>query len=283
MTASRLVPSATLCSVRAATLDVWYTLIYLSPTERRVLERRRWRTWTAPLLRAGLSRAEAGRAVSSLYRWAGAQERRGRTPPIPVQARELSRRAGREVPPEEISAELDRAARHARVRLADGVRPVLDRLADGGMHLGVVSNVRHESGSAARSILASVGLLDRMEATVLSCEHPWSKPRPEPFRLCLREMGLSAHTSAIHIGDLPFDLVGARRAGLAPVLFTGLHRWEAKRPTFRGVPRPLFRFARWSRLPSLLRHARPLPPGRRRNVGARHRTARPRAGGRGAR
>lgn len=247
-------PSDRPADLRAVTLDVWYTLVYLRTPSRLVLERERRRAWTDPLVRAGLSRAEARRCVQELTAWQDREEARGRTPPIDDQARWLVRRAGRRVRLQGVAAELDGALRRAPVQVAEGVRPVLRALSEAGVRLGIVSNVRFETGEGARAMLSSAGLLGQVDSVVLSCEQPWSKPRAEPFRLCLRQLEAPA-SAAAHVGDLAYDMRGARSAGMEPMLFTGLHRWESPRPRLAPVDRPTVAFSRWSAPPSRLRRA----------------------------
>ncbi len=51
------------------------------------------------------------------------------------------------------------------------------------------------------------------------------KPDPAIFRIALERAGVSA-AEAMHVGDLfPVDVVGARRAGLEPVLLDPLGRY----------------------------------------------------------
>lgn len=248
--------------LRAVTLDVWYTLVYLRTPARLDLERRRWRTWTDPLVRAGLSRADARQCVGDLMAWQDREESLGRTPPIEEQANWLVRRVGRTVPLDGVPGELDRALLGAPVQVAEDAVPVLERLAGTGVRLGIVSNVRFETGAGARTMLDSVGLLGRVDSVVLSCEQPWSKPSPEPFRWCLGQLG-APPAAAVHIGDLAYDVRGARTAGIEPILFTGLHRWESPRPRLAPVDRPRVSFARWSSPPARIREAiarAPVPP-----------------------
>lgn len=243
----------------ALTIDVWYTLLYLPTAERLRLERSRARAWCDPLVVAGVPRSRAEREFRALVDWDRTQEAMGHTPSLPAQTAWMVRRTGVSLSREVIQDRLDRALRSSAVRVAPGAHEVLGRLADEGIGLGVVSNVLFESGEAARGVLASTGLLPRMQAVVLSCELPWAKPRPEPFRRCLRTLKV-APAAAGHVGDLRVDVDGARRAGLAPILYTGLHRWETPRPRFAPEESGFVRIARWSELltyPALRRDREP--------------------------
>jgi HAD superfamily hydrolase (TIGR01509 family) len=121
--------------------------------------------------------------------------------------------------------QLDRILLRAPVRAAPGVRAALRRLADHGIRLGLVSTLVHETSAGAQRALARLDLDRWFSSRVFSCDHPWSKPRPEPFRHCLRELGVRP-SAAVHVGDRTVDVRGARAAGLAPILYTGLHRIE---------------------------------------------------------
>ena len=236
---------------KAVTLDVWYTLLYLSPKDRTALERRRWRAWADPMVAAGFSRSSADRAVQRMFAWGDRSEARGHTPPVWQQAQWLRNRLHRRVLFDGLPSRLDAALAQAPVRLAVGAITALRSLSRAGVRLGVVSNVRFESGAAARAVLESTGIRGNVDAIELSCDGPWSKPRPEPFRRCLRALHVSP-SAAVHIGDLAYDVRGARGAGLEPVLYTGLHRWESPRPAFRPGERPVRSFSRWIDAPALL-------------------------------
>lgn len=258
----------------ALTTDVWYTLFYLLPRDQRALEARRTQTWSRPLTDGGLPPRRARACVARMQRWAASGEDAGHTPTIAQQARHLARSTGVPVDPEEVGPRLDAVTLSARVRVARGATAALERLRQRGVRLGIVSNVLHETGHGARSLLEKLGVAGYFDAVVLSAEHPWSKPRPEPFRLALRTLGVRA-SEAAHVGDLTYDIVGARRAGLAPILYTGLHRYEPARlgALWKRIDPHVVRVARWSELPEAVagpprakrggRAARPFPPRRR--------------------
>ncbi len=226
--------------IRAVTTDVWYTLLYLRPRDQRALEAGRTSAWADPLRAAGVPARRSRSAALELGRWAARQEAKGRTPTIAEQAAWLGARTGVAVPPAPVETALDALARRAPVRVAPGAKRSLRRLKDRGVRLGIVSNVLHETGAGLRQLLDRAGLLSPFSSVVLSCEHPWSKPRPEPFRLAVRQLGVRPREAA-HVGDLRYDVDGARLAGMRPVLFTGLHPFEPSRlnsllrPRARGL------------------------------------------------
>lgn len=207
----------------ALTSDAWYTLFYVSPSERQALAERRRRIWSEPLLAVGLGRREALALLDRRDRWAREEEVGGRTPTVPEQLHRLESWVGRALPADGLPARLDRALLRAKVRLADGALDAVRSLSDAGVPMAIVSNVLNESGAAARQILDRLGLLTLFRAVVLSCEHPWAKPAPEPFALACRFLGV-APDRAVHIGDLDYDLRGATAAGMQAWWYVGLRR-----------------------------------------------------------
>lgn len=213
----------------ALTSDAWYTLLYLSPAERRELAVRRRRIWSAPLVRAGTSRSMALELLARRDRWARREEARGRTPPVLEQLERLAAWARTRLEPDAVARQLDDTLLRARVRLADGALDAVRSLDRAGVPLGIVSNVLNESGSAARTMLERLGLLPSFRVVVLSCEHPWAKPAPGPFRLACRFLGV-APSSSVHVGDLDYDLRGAREAGMEAWWYVGLRRFNRYLP-----------------------------------------------------
>ena len=239
--------------VRALTSDVWFTLLYLRPPDQRSLEKERLRIWSNPLVRAGASRSRAELAAKRLESWAAKQEATGWTPTLDDQATHLARETGIPVSGSEVGRELDDLINTSPVRVAAGAIDALAKLRNQGMHLGIVSNVLHETSAGLRKLLAEKGLLSLFSSVILSSDFPWSKPRPEPFRRVLRELGTSSRYS-VHVGDLLYDVLGAQRAGVRPLLFTGLHRFEPVRLVRLAVKvdQAVERFDRWKQLPDWL-------------------------------
>lgn len=214
---------------RALTIDAWYTLLYVTTPERVRMDARRRRLWSAPLQEAGLSDPQVRRLLASRQQWLQQQEAGGRTPDLPEQMRWLAERAGLPLRTQGLATKLDRVALGAAVRLAPGAMEALELLEREGVPLGLVSNVLNESGEAARTVLDRLGLLRRFRVAVLSCEHPWAKPAPQLFRLACRFLEVPPRR-AVHIGDLGYDLRGARAAGLGAWWYTGLRRWNRYLP-----------------------------------------------------
>ncbi|MBI5369172.1 MAG: HAD family hydrolase [Planctomycetes bacterium] len=103
----------------------------------------------------------------------------------------------------------------------------LDRLRR-RLRLGVVSN----ANGTVRHKLARLGLAERFEVIVDSHEEGVEKPDPRLFRIALARMGVAAEEAA-YVGDLYcVDVVGARAAGLSPILLDP-RDWYADRPCRR--------------------------------------------------
>jgi putative hydrolase of the HAD superfamily len=91
-----------------------------------------------------------------------------------------------------------------------GATEALDRLADAGLELAVVSNW----DSTLRDTLADLGLADRLAAVVTSAEAGADKPDPAIFETALARLG-ARPGRALHVGDEASDAEGAARAGMA--------------------------------------------------------------------
>jgi HAD superfamily hydrolase (TIGR01549 family) len=93
-------------------------------------------------------------------------------------------------------------------------RTTLERLRGAGLRLGVVSNA---DGRAA-AILHATGLAEWLDVIVDSHLEGVEKPDAEIFRRALERLDVAAG-AALFVGDiLSIDVVGARNAGLRPVL-----------------------------------------------------------------
>jgi putative hydrolase of the HAD superfamily len=103
---------------------------------------------------------------------------------------------------------------------ADAVR-VLDALRERGVKTCIVSNTPWGSPADAwRRELSRHGLLERVDAAVLCVDVGWRKPHPAPFRRALEILNVPAR-DAVFVGDDPrWDVVGAVRAGLRPILLS---------------------------------------------------------------
>jgi putative hydrolase of the HAD superfamily len=99
--------------------------------------------------------------------------------------------------------------------------------------VGCVSNA---DGTVGR-LLAGAGLAGHLEFIVDSGAVGIEKPDPRIFALALERAGVPP-ADALYVGDLyPVDVVGARRAGIEPVLLDPLGRYgERDCRTARDVP-----------------------------------------------
>jgi putative hydrolase of the HAD superfamily len=98
---------------------------------------------------------------------------------------------------------------------SDEVRPALASLRAHGLRLVVVSN----ANGRLHHLFERIGLLDAVDFVFDSHHEGVEKPDPRYFEIALQRSGATAaHT--IHVGDLyHVDVVGARAAGITPVLF----------------------------------------------------------------
>ena len=127
---------------------------------------------------------------------------------------------------------------HMWTRVEDSTVEALDTLRDQGYRLGVVSN----ADGRMPALLAQVGLADRFEFVIDSHVVGVTKPDPRIFTMAVERLGLPA-AACMYVGDLyAVDVVGARRAGLRPVLLD----------PFDDFDLPVSRVARVGALPDWL-------------------------------
>lgn len=96
--------------------------------------------------------------------------------------------------------------------LFPGVPDALARLAASGRPLGLVT-AGHRSVVVPQ--LERFGFADRFAVTVFGDDLPVHKPDPAPLRRALDELGLGGRPEAtVYVGDVPDDMVMARRVGV---------------------------------------------------------------------
>jgi len=96
----------------------------------------------------------------------------------------------------------------------EDTKPTLAALRARGFRLAVLSNA---NGTLHRAF-ARLGLTEAVDAVFDSCDEGIEKPDPRFFQLALDRVGADAATT-VHVGDLfHVDVVGARAAGIEPVL-----------------------------------------------------------------
>ncbi|MFD3004282.1 HAD family hydrolase [Thermus tengchongensis] len=211
---------------RAVLFDVGNTLILASP-----------RYWLFPLLQErGLRPTRDPRAAAlEAFRFYEAHHLEARDLETALGLwREFHRRLlvgmGLEAHAEALSAELIARWRDPRIwPLAPGAEATLRALRERGYPLAVVSNW----DATLPEILEVVGLRPYFQHLSVSALSGVAKPDPRLFQEALSALGV-APEEAVHVGDSEADLLGARGAGVRPLLFDpsgenpeALHRLEA--------------------------------------------------------
>jgi putative hydrolase of the HAD superfamily len=101
-----------------------------------------------------------------------------------------------------------------RWRPYDDVVPAFRRLRAAGVRVGIISNW----DTRLESVLHGIGLGDLIETVVCSAVEGLHKPDPRIFELACARLGVRPDAS-VHVGDHVYaDVVGARAAGMRPVL-----------------------------------------------------------------
>jgi putative hydrolase of the HAD superfamily len=124
------------------------------------------------------------------------------------------------VPEEMLDASVECALRLARREMLwrkaeDAAAEVLDQLKSLGLKLGVVSN----SDGRIKSAFQQAGLASYFDFFIDSFIVGVEKPAAEIFQLAIRRASVAAREAA-YVGDLyAVDVVGARAAGLLPILY----------------------------------------------------------------
>ncbi len=107
------------------------------------------------------------------------------------------------------------------LRVIPGCRDGIRALAGTGVRLGVISNADGLIGERLRSfelVQVGPGIGVEIECVIDSGAVGVMKPDPRIFEMALDAMDLAAD-QAWYVGDMPaIDIVGARRAGMHPVL-----------------------------------------------------------------
>ena len=102
----------------------------------------------------------------------------------------------------------------ANYRVFEDVPPVLERLRDAGMVLGVVSNFEEW----LEQLLEQLGVRQYFSVSVVSGIEGVEKPDPRIFRLAMERARVRPDVS-VYVGDNPeFDVDPALEAGMFPVL-----------------------------------------------------------------
>ena len=106
--------------------------------------------------------------------------------------------------------------------LFDDVLPALGALRERGLRLGIVS----DWGTALVPILHAIGLSAHFGVAVVSAYAGVAKPDRDVFAYALARIGVSAH-EAVYVGDVYLaDVLGARGAGIEPILIDRAGRYD---------------------------------------------------------
>jgi putative hydrolase of the HAD superfamily len=170
-----------------------------------------------PYAEARFKEAEAA-AHASARRWIASHPDSTDAQRLPVYIDEMLRQLGiedrqtREAGARRIAQENSRRSLWSRA--GEGADSTLDSLKQRGYRLGVISN----SNGHVRRLLEQVGLARFLEIIIDSSELGIEKPDPRIFHAATGFLGLDAsHCS--YVGDIyEIDVVGAKAAGLAPIL-----------------------------------------------------------------
>ena len=254
----------------AITFDVWHTLIYLDPEEEDRYLTAQLRALAAVLRGSrrsdrmdGAQVVEPEEAVRQTF--LDASERPGRGRALGDLAREAAQRAGREPAPDLWVGACEGLVARQPFRAVPGAQEQLQRVRTEGYRTAVVSNLLGETGRSMRRVLHRLGLAQYLEVEAFSDELPWAKPSPEIFWAALRPLATDPR-DAIHIGDLPDDVRGARAAGFRlAVRFEGARDYGRLyaglcHPEVPVLPPPDRVLASWRTLPELLTEAFPEGP-----------------------
>lgn len=227
----------------AVTLDLWHTLIQLSPVAED--DYLAWQVETLASLLEDSPRAPApaGGPVSPVEAahaaLDSANRRTGLGAPVRALAEDAAQRAGRRLSPEPWVATVESKVEALPFEPVPGAGDALARLRASGYRTAIVSNLVGETGRSMRRVLARLGLDRGVETCVFSEELPWAKPAPEIFWEALRRLG-TPPSEAAHIGDLAADVLGARAAGFrGALLFVGARRYGPRYAELCGVEAPI--------------------------------------------
>jgi phosphoglycolate phosphatase-like HAD superfamily hydrolase len=96
------------------------------------------------------------------------------------------------------------------LRAFDGSRALVEDLKARGLRLAVASSAEERD---LRPLLEIAGAADLLDARTSGDDAERSKPDPDIVKAALQELGC-ASSEAIMVGDTPYDVEAARRAGL---------------------------------------------------------------------
>jgi putative hydrolase of the HAD superfamily len=98
---------------------------------------------------------------------------------------------------------------------------VLEKLRASGLRTAIVSNTPWGSPSAQwRDELDRLGLLNRVDGVVFCIDVGWRKPAPQPFQRALSVLRVAPERTVFVGDDVRWDVLGARRVGIEPILIS---------------------------------------------------------------
>lgn len=97
------------------------------------------------------------------------------------------------------------------LRPTRGARQLVERLRDAGLTLVVATSA---GGDEVKALLRQAGIADLLPETTTSSDAENSKPDPDILVAALAKGELSPH-DAVMVGDTPYDIEAATRAGVA--------------------------------------------------------------------
>ncbi len=107
-------------------------------------------------------------------------------------------------------------------RTEEGTKDVLIWLKEKGYKLGIISNAEGQ----IKRLISHIGFESMFDAIIDSYEVGFQKPDLRIFNYALKEIGVMA-SEAVHVGDLiESDIVGARAAGITPILVDSDGQYE---------------------------------------------------------
>jgi putative hydrolase of the HAD superfamily len=118
---------------------------------------------------------------------------------------------------EPLTREMAEASLAQEVRMLEGARDTLERLAECGIRRALICDTGFSPGRVVRQLLDRHGLLAWLEVQVFSNEAGVPKPDPAVFRAALSALDVEP-SDAVHVGDLRrTDIAGAQAFGMRAV------------------------------------------------------------------
>lgn len=102
-----------------------------------------------------------------------------------------------------------------QIRPFPGIRPLLERMREAGLHLVIATSSPTEELEPAVDL---AGIRDLLEARTTADDAESSKPDPDIVHAALGELGLRPE-EAVMLGDTPYDIAAAGGAGVGVIAF----------------------------------------------------------------